>query len=164
MKHKLSMRTGLITIGSRDVELPPDAVVSVTRGEHFPGWPYFLNTIGNLIVIRQMLRHPGLLYAELQGMPELSGGQTLSVWRGREMVQFRDNGAHRWAMTALGWTFYSGETDAYFATFAARGRIPTFEDAGAIALAHGKHTHGGKLVRSASRPEWPAGAAASVAD
>lgn len=163
LKNKIVFSRGYVSVGSREVELPPDAVISVTRGEGFPLWPYVLNTVGNMFVIPQVARKPGLLYAEMMGIPEKRGGQTISVWRGKDMVPFRDSGAHRFVMRYLGWTFFSAQTHSYFLTWKANGRIPTMAEAEQIVKAHGKHLVGGKLVRQMSRPVWPMEQAVSEA-
>lgn len=155
MKHKVQVGRALITVGSRPEALPPDAIISITRGEGFSLWAYIINTIGNLFLVPGLARHAGLLYAEMTGLPDQRGGQIVSVWHAKEMVPYRDRGAHGWVMRRLGWTFFGAKTQAFFLTFKAHGRIPTVAEAEALVKSHGKHYVSGEQVRPASRPAWP---------
>ncbi|MCI0571468.1 MAG: hypothetical protein L0Y66_12000, partial [Myxococcaceae bacterium] len=145
---------GRMTLGYRDIELPPDAIVSVTRGERFSLWRLLINSIANQLVLKQLQKNPHLLYAELTGGLDEMGGQTVTVWRAKEMVPFRDSGAHGWALKYLKWVIFGGRVEAYFLTWKANGRIPTTEEARTLVKAHGRGVRGGKPFQQASRFQW----------
>jgi hypothetical protein len=146
--------SGSLVLGDREVELPPDAIISVTRLENMSLWRTILNFLLTLLVMKQMRKNEGLLYAELTGNMKGGGGNTLSVWKSREMIPFRDSGSHRFSMKFFRWIF-SGKVQSYFLTWKANGHIPTYEEATAIVKKYGKHYDGNSLVRKASRPKIP---------
>lgn len=146
---------GTFVFGDRMVNLPPDAIVSVTRGERFNLWRLIVNSIANQVVMRQMAKTPGLLYAELTGDATQGSGQTLTVWESQAMVPFRDSGAHRFSKRFLSWVFFGGKAQAYFLTWKANGRIPTAAEAANLVKAYGRHFDGGRLLQKQGRPVWP---------
>lgn len=150
----------ILSLGSRDVALPPDAVVSVTFLERLSIWRSIINGIGTLFVMQAMKRNPGLLYAEVRAL-DRGVGYTLSVWEGRAMVRFRDRGAHGWAMRYLSWVFMGGGARVYFLSWLARGRIPTAAEIPGLVRQYAKCYDDGRLVRPAGRPEWPPAVAAA---
>jgi hypothetical protein len=143
---------GSFTLGDRNVQLPANAVVSVTRGEGFNLWRMIVNAVANQFVMRQMIKLPGLLFAELTGDGRQGFGQTLTVWENRAMVPFRDGGAHHFAKRFLSWVFLGGKVQAYFLTWSADGRIPSVEEAAALSKTYGRYFDGGKLIRKQRRP------------
>jgi hypothetical protein len=139
------------TLGDRELELPPDAVVSVTRGEQFNIPRLIINGIVNQLVMKQLAKNENLIYAELSGQMQGGIGQTMTVWRGKDMQKFRDSGAHKFALRFFSWVFYSGKVGAYFHTWRAV-EIPTAEEATAVVKEHGRYFVGGKKIRGGSRP------------
>ncbi len=143
---------GRLTLGTREVELPDDAVISVTLGERFTVWRTILNSIMNQFVMKQVAKNEGILYAELVGDAKAAYGLTLTVFTGKSMTKFRDSGAHKFAKNFLSWVFYSGKTHAYFLTWSAKGRIPTAEEARAMVKEYGRFVEGGMEQRSQRPP------------
>jgi hypothetical protein len=140
------------TLGSREIELPPDAIVSLTLGDRFTIWRTILNGILTQFIKRQLVKAPGLLYAELDGDMQTGSSLTMTVWEAKSMVPFRDSGAHKIAKQFFSWVFYSGKTQVYFLTFAAKGRIPSTEEGYALARQFGRHFDGGMEQRPARPP------------
>lgn len=140
------------TLGTREVELPPDAIISLTLGDRFSIWRMLTNGIITQFIQRQMLKSEGLLYAELDGDATTGSSLTLSVWSGKSMTKFRDSGAHKFAKNFFSWVFYSGKTEVYFLTCAAKGRIPTTEEGYALARQLGRRVDGGVEVRATRQP------------
>lgn len=146
-----------IVLGDSTIELPEDAVISLTLGEQFSLWRTIVNGLVTVLVQKQLAKNPHLLYSELSGDAKAGNGLTLSVWsgKGRKMGEFRESGAHKFAMRFFSWVFYSGKVQAYFLTFPANGgRIPTAAEATELCHEYGRHFDGGKLVKKASRVPW----------
>jgi hypothetical protein len=83
------------TLGDRDVQLPKEAIISVTYGERFNILRIIVNGLVNELVKKQLTKDENLLYAELSG--QLQGGiaQTITIWKnGSSMNKFRTSGAH----------------------------------------------------------------------
>ncbi len=94
------------TWGDRNIELPEQAIISVTRGENFSLVKLMINGVINEFVKKQLIRNQKLLYAELTGQLEGGIGQTVTVWRsGTDMNHFRTNGAHKFAKRFFSWVF-----------------------------------------------------------
>lgn len=143
---------GQFTLGERSVEVPPGTVVSLTLGDNFSIGRMIANGLVSLFIQRQMVKSPGLLFAELEGDAQTGSNLTTSVWTGKSMTAFRDGGAHKIAKNFFSWVFYSGKTQVYFLTFAANGRIPTTAEGYALARKFGRHFDGGVEVRGARPP------------
>jgi hypothetical protein len=144
-------------LGDRNVTLPADAVVSITYLEKLNMLRSILNGLATLTVMTQLSRQPGLLYAEFRATG-IGCGYTLSVWESKTMTTFRNRGNHGRAMKYLSWIFFGGGAGAYFLSWLAKGRIPTYAEIPDIIHTHGKWYDNGKLVRAATqfRPEPPA--------
>lgn len=121
---------GSFILGSRDIEIPPDAVVSVTRGEQFNIPRLIINGFLNQMIMKRMAKNDHLLYAELTGQLEGGIGQTMTVWKtGKTMNHFRTKGIHNFARKFFSWVFYSGRVQSYFLTWKINGKIPTSDEA-----------------------------------
>lgn len=142
-----------MTLGDRNVELPPGALVSVTYLKDLNAFRGILNGLTSLAVMSQMTKTEGLFFAEIYAA-EKGRGHTLTVWAPKAMVPFRDQKRHGWVMRYMSWIFFGGKCQAYFLTWLAKGRIPTPQEIPPIVFDHAKHYDGGNLVRQASRPEW----------
>ena len=105
---------GLITYGNKDILLPKDTLISITLGEKFSIWRIVVNAIVSRFVMRQMKKSPKLLYAEMKGNIKEGYGLTMSVWESNSMKQFRDSGAHKFAIQFFSWVFIGGKAHAYF--------------------------------------------------
>jgi hypothetical protein len=152
-KDKMKMS---FVLGNRDIALPPDAIISVTRLENMTIWRTILNNVLNLFVMGQLKRKfnkKKLLYAELTGSGKERGGNTLTIWSGVEMGEFKRSGSHKYAMKFFRWIF-GGQVESYFISWRANGRIPSYEEATIISKQHGRHYSGNKLVSNKTRPEW----------
>ncbi|MBI0580588.1 hypothetical protein IEC97_24895 [Neobacillus cucumis] len=147
---------GAFILGDRNVEVPPTAVVSVTRGEQFNIPRLMINGFLNQMIMKAMSKNENLLYAELKGQLDGGIGQTMTIWKeGKQMNSFRTGGMHNFARKFFSWVFYSGKVQSYFLTWKANGQIPTYEEAAEIVKTYGRHFDGGKLVRKASQPKDP---------
>lgn len=140
------------TLGTREVELPPDAIISLTLGDGFSIGRMIANGVITQFIQRQLLKSAGLIYAELDGDARTGSNLTMSVWSGKAMTKFRDSGAHKIAKNFFSWIFYSGKTQVYFLTCGAKGRIPTTEEGYALARQFGRHFDGGVEVRATKQP------------
>jgi len=139
------------TIGDRNIELPPGAVISVTRGENFNIPRLIINGIVNQFVMKALVKNEDLLYAELTGQMQGGIGQTITVWKdGKRMNRFRTSGAHNFARKFFGWVFYSGKVQSYFFTWPHQGALLSSEEITNILKTQGRHYDGGKLVRKAN--------------
>ncbi|MBS4176701.1 hypothetical protein KHA89_04075 [Bacillus sp. FJAT-49731] len=142
-----------ITYGDRNnIDFPDDAIVSITLGERFSVWKTIVNGIVSQFVMKQMKKSKGLLYAEMKGHIKEGYGLTMTVWEKKSMANFRNKGAHKFAMKFFSWVFYSGKSHAYFLTYKANGDIPTSEEAQELVKKYGKFYDGGKLIRKAKSP------------
>ncbi|MFY4776612.1 hypothetical protein [Metabacillus sp. RGM 3146] len=141
------------TLGNKDIELPPGAVISVTRGELFNIPRLILNGTLNHFIMKAMTKNEDLLYAELSGQMQGGIGQTLTIWKdGKRMNKFRISGSHNFARKFFSWVFYSGKVQSYFFTWGHEGRIPSNEEITAYIKKYGRHFDGGKLVKKANPP------------
>lgn len=141
-----------ITLGTRDIDLPPDAVISLTLGDRFTIWRTIVMSIVTAFVQKQLVKTPGLLYAELDGDVRSGSNLTMTVWDGKAMKPFRDSGAHKTAKNFFSWVFFGGQTQVYFLTFAAKGRIPTTAEGYQLAREYGRHYDGGMETKPARPP------------
>jgi hypothetical protein len=144
---------GAFILGDRNVEVPPNAVVSVTRGEQFNIPRLIINGFLNQMIMKALSKNENLLYAELKGQLEGGVGQTMTVWKaGKDMNSFRTSGMHNFARKFFSWVFYSGKVQSYFFTWKVEGPIPTYEEATEIVTSIGRHFDGGKLVTKVKQP------------
>lgn len=145
---------GLLRLGERPEQLPERAFISLTRGEGLNLLQLSINQLLTLMVMSQMKRTPGLLYAELQGeLKNRKGiGQTITVWDGKSMSRFRNNGIHGFAMKFFTWVIHRKSTNTYYLTYSLNGSIPSQVEAADILKKYGKFYDGGKLVRKACPP------------
>lgn len=142
------------TLGDRNIELPPGAVISVTRGEAFNIPRLIINGILNQFIMKAMTKNEDLLYAELTGQMQGGIGQTMTVWKnGKRMNQFRTSGFHNFARKFFSWVFYSGKVQSYFLTWEHQGLLPSPEEITAFVKTYGRHFDGGKLVKKANPPK-----------
>jgi phage gp29-like protein len=83
------------------------------------------------MVMNQMKKTPGLLYAELIGELKKGRGtgQTMTVWDGKTMPQFRNRNNHRFAMKFFGWLIHRKNTKTYYLTYSSNGTIPAVSEA-----------------------------------
>ena len=151
-KNPESKYEGLITYGNRDILLPKDALISITLGEKFSIWRTIMNAIVSQFVMKQMKKAPKLLYAEMKGNIKEGYGLTMKVWEFSSMKQFRDNGAHKFAMRFFSQIFYSGNAHAYFLSYKNKGSIPTSAEAYDLVKKYGRFYDNGKLIRNSSAP------------
>ncbi|MCI3924717.1 hypothetical protein MO973_31335 [Paenibacillus sp. TRM 82003] len=136
------------TLGNREIELPPGAVVSVTRGEQFNMPRLIINGIINQFIMKALTTNEDLLYAELSGQLQGGTGQTFTVWKdGKRMNRFRTSGSHHFARKFFRWVFYSGRVQSYFLTWPHQGSLPSPEEITYIVKTQGRHYDGGKLTK-----------------
>lgn len=145
---------GLMVLGEKPDFLPELAFVSLTRGEGLNFSQLVINQVFTLLVMNQMKKTPGLLYAEVEG--ELRNGkgygQTMTVWDGKTMPQLRNRGSHGFAMKFLSWVIHRKNTQTYYLTYKTNGSIPTKEQATDVLKKSGKFYDRGLLVRKATPP------------
>jgi hypothetical protein len=79
-------------------------------------------------------------------------GLTMTVWESNSMKQFRDNGAHKFAIRFFSWIFYSGKAHAYFLSYKNNGSIPTSTEAYDLVKKYGRLYNSGKLIRNSGAP------------
>ncbi|GIP40566.1 hypothetical protein J31TS4_38460 [Paenibacillus sp. J31TS4] len=141
------------TLGSREIELPPGAVISVTRGEQFTIPRLILNGVINQFIMKAMPKNEDLLYAELSGQMQGGIGQTVTVWRdGKQMTRFRTSGSHNFGRKFFSWVFYSGKVQSYFLTWPHEGKLPSAEEMTTYVKTYGRHFDGGALKKKATPP------------
>lgn len=58
---------GTLVFGEKPEQLPEAAFISLTRGEGLNILQLFINQVLTLLVMHQMKKSPGLIYAELKG-------------------------------------------------------------------------------------------------
>lgn len=143
---------GRMVLGERPEAIPEDALISITLGAGFSLWQFIFNGIASQFVMQQCLKMPGLLYGELESDLKSGYSLTLTVWKGRQMREFRDRGAHGWVMRALWWVFYGGQAEAWFLSYHASS-LPTLQEAKELAETYGRHFKQGKRLREQRRPE-----------
>ena len=142
------------TLGNKNVDLPKDAVVSVTRGENFNIPRLIVNGILNQFIMKSMVKKENLLYAELTGQLQNGVGQTLTVWKDpKQMNTFRTKGFHNFSRRFFSWVFYSGRVKAYFLTWKLTETIPSSKEAAEFVKEYGRYYEGGKLIRKANPPK-----------
>ncbi|MFC3885888.1 hypothetical protein ACFOU2_21385 [Bacillus songklensis] len=147
---------GTLRLGERPEQLPANAFISLTRGEGLNFIQLFINQMLTLMVMNQMKKAPGLVYAELNG--ELKNGkgsgQTMTVWDGKSMPKFRNKSSHGFAMKFFAWVIHRRNTKTYYLTYSADGKIPSSTEVTDIIRKYGKFYDGGKLARKASPPKF----------
>ncbi|MFK2825963.1 hypothetical protein QYG89_09840 [Bacillus sp. B190/17] len=144
-----------LVLGEVPKLLPETTFISLTRGEGLNLFQLFVNQMLTLMVMNQMKKSPGLIYAELHGELKKGkgNGQTMTVWDGKTMPKFRNNGSHGFAMKFFGWVIHRKNTKTYYLTFPADGKIPSTIEAANILKEYGKFYNGGKLARKATPPK-----------
>lgn len=143
---------GYMTLGTRDVVVPENALISATRSENLTIGRVIINMILNRMIMKQLARMDGLLYAELTADMKLRQVQTMLVWSGKELAAFHRSGAHHFAAKFFRWVLLGGPVTFYSLNWEAKGRIPTAAEVTAVLHAHGKRYEGGKETRKPSRP------------
>ena len=80
---------GLFVLGDKPEQLPETAFISLTRGERLNFLQLFVNQILTLMVMSQMKKTPGLIYAEIKGelIKGKGYGQTMTVWEGKSYAE-----------------------------------------------------------------------------
>lgn len=146
---------GVLKLGEKPDILPYTAVISLTRGEGLNPIQLFINQVLTLVVMTQMKKASGLLYAELNGeLKNFKGnGQTMTVWDGKSMTQFRNKNKHGFAMKFFAWVIHRKNTKNWYLTYAADGKIPNVLEVREILKEYGKFYNGGKLERNARPPK-----------
>jgi hypothetical protein len=146
---------GFLKLGEKPELLPHSAFISLTRGEGLNLIQLFINQVLTMIVMTQLKKAPGLLYAELNGeFKNFKGnGQTMTVWDGKLMTQFRNKSKHSFAMKFFAWVIHRKNTKNWYLTYAAAGKIPNVLEAREILKEYGKFYNGGKLERNAKPPK-----------
>jgi hypothetical protein len=142
---------GTVTLGERPLAVPADAIISATRSEGFSVGRLILNSLLNQFIQRQLLKMPGLWYAELTADMKERYAQTMLIWSGRELTAFNRSGAHAFARRFFGWVLLGGKVRHYSLHWPANGQIPTESAVREILYQHGKLYVGGELVRKPSR-------------
>jgi hypothetical protein len=145
-----------LTLGNKPEQLPQQTFISLTRGEGLNFVQLVINQVLTFMVMNQMKKTPGLLYAELKGeLKNRSGnGGTMTVWDGKTMPKFRNKDSHGLALKFFGWVIHRKNTKAYYLTYTSDGTIPSFLEATEIVRQYGKLYDWGKLVRKASPPHF----------
>jgi hypothetical protein len=145
---------GTLRLGERPEQLPDHVFISFTRGEGLNFLQLFVNQILTLMVMNQMKKSPGLLYAELNGelKNRRGSGQTMTVWDGKSMPKFRNKNSHGFAMRFFAWVIHRKNTKTYYLTYTADGKIPSSTEVTNIIKEYGKFYDGGKLARKARPP------------
>ena len=146
---------GLLILGKKPTTLPDQTFISLTRGEGLNFAQLIINQVFTLLVMNQMRKTPGLLYAEVGGELKKGrgNGQTMTVWDGKTMPKLRNQGTHHFAMKFFGWVIHRKNTQTYYLTYSAGGKIPSMEEAREIVKEHGKFYDQGRLVRKATPPK-----------
>ncbi|KAB7709186.1 hypothetical protein F9802_03510 [Bacillus aerolatus] len=146
---------GTLVLGKKPELLPETAFISLTRGEGLNFLQLFVNYVLTLMVMRQMKKSPGLIYAELSGELKRGkgNGQTMTVWDGKLMPKFRNKSSHGFAMKFFGWVIHRRNTKTYYLTYSANEQIPSTTEATELMRKYGKFYDGGKLARKATSPK-----------
>ncbi|MDW0117223.1 hypothetical protein QTL97_09765 [Sporosarcina thermotolerans] len=152
---KGSEGNGKFVLGKIPERLPQTTFLSLTRGEGLNLFQLFVNQVLTLMIMNQMKKSSGLIYAELSGELKRGrgNGQTMTVWDGKVMSQFRNKSAHGFAMKFFAWVVHRRNTKTYYLTFSANGKIPSATEATNILRECGKFYDGGRLVRKATPPK-----------
>jgi hypothetical protein len=145
---------GTLRLGEKPEQLPEKAFISLTRGEGLNFLQLIINQLLTLMVMNQMKKAHGLLYAELHGelKNRRGSGQTMTVWDGKTMPKFRNKSSHGITMKFFAWVIHRKNTKTYYLTFSADGKIPSTTEVTDIIKRYGKFYDGGKLARKASPP------------
>ena len=146
---------GIFVLGEKPERLPKATFISLTRGEGLNLFQLFVNQLLTLMVMNQMKKSTGLIYAELSGELKKGkgNGQTMTVWDGKMMPEFRNKSSHGFAMKFFGWVIHRRNTKTYYLTFPANGKIPSPAEATDLLREYGKFYDGGKLARKATLPK-----------
>lgn len=146
----------IFKLGEKPKLLPEHAFISLTKGEGLNYLQLFINQVLTFMVMNQMKKSPGLLYAELFGeIKNRRGyGQTMTVWDGKSMPQFRNKNTHGFARKFFAWVIHRKNTKTYYLTYTPKGEIPSVIEATNIIKEYGKFYDGGKLVRKATPPNF----------
>ncbi|MCF6411377.1 hypothetical protein [Pseudalkalibacillus salsuginis] len=146
---------GTLILGKKPEIQSEQIFISLTRGEGLNFFQLIINQILTLMVMNQMKKAPGLLYAELYGeMKDRKGyGQTMTVWDGKTMPKFRNRRSHGIAMKFFGWVIHRKNTKTYYLTYSSNEKIPSVTEVRDIIREYGKFYDGGKLVRLPSPPK-----------
>lgn len=147
--------TGKFVLGEVPERLPETTIISLTRGEGLNLFQVFINQVLTLMVMYQMKKTPGLIYAEVSGEIKKGRGigQTMTVWDGKMMPKFRNKSSHGIAMKIFAWVIHRRNTKTYYLTFSASENLPSAINATNMLRAYGKFYDGGKLVRKATPPK-----------
>ncbi|MCS0825645.1 hypothetical protein NX029_17120 [Cytobacillus firmus] len=142
--------------GDKPEVLPEQAFISLTRGEGLNLIQLFINQVLTLLVMNQMRKAPGLIYAELNGeLKKCKGnGQTMTVWDGKLMPKFRNRNTHAFAMKFFTWIIHRKNTKNYYLTYSANETIPSVAEVKDILRQFGKFYDGGVLARKAAPPDF----------
>ena len=145
---------GIFVMGEKPELLPDRSFISLTRGEGLNFLQLIVNQILTIMVMSQMKKAPGLIYAEIGGeLKKGKGyGQTMTVWDGKTIPKFRNKGNHGFAMKYFEWVVHRKNTKNYYLTYPANGKIPSISEAANIVKEYGKYYDGGKLSRIATPP------------
>ncbi|GEM_PF-2156883 len=133
--------------------LPDKTLISITYSKNANILQGVLSVLFQfLFIIPNMSKNDGLLYAELIVDMKTRDGLTISVWKDKALVPFRDKGSHGFAIRKLGWVLTGFNMTSHFLSIRPiDGQIPTPPQAKTLAEGHGKTYHKGKVIRSASR-------------
>lgn len=143
---------GFMTLGSRDVVVPENALISATRSENLTIGRVIINMILNNWIMKQLARLEGLLYAELTADMKARQVQTMLVWTGKALGEFHRGGAHKFAAKFFRWVLLGGPVTFYSLNWPAHGQIPTADEVAAVLKEYGKRYEGGKETRKPARP------------
>lgn len=78
---------GIFVMGEKPEQLPDKTFISLTRGEGLNFLQLIVNQLLTIMVMGQMKKAPGLIYAEISG--ELKKGQR--VWPNDDGLGWKDN-------------------------------------------------------------------------
>lgn len=145
---------GLMILGEKDdVVLTENTLISVTLLENLSWWRFLITYLLTMAICVQMKRSPAVLYSVLKANLVAGYVQTMTIFQsGKEMIPFRDRGAHGAVERFFAWVVFGGKVQAYFLSWKAKGEIPTIEEAVDTARTFGKQFDAGLQVRNASRP------------
>ncbi|KAA0965806.1 hypothetical protein FQ087_05915 [Sporosarcina sp. ANT_H38] len=146
---------GQFVLGKMPEQIPETTFISLTRGEGLNLFQLFVNQVLNLMIMNQLKKSLGLIYAELDGelIQGRGYGQTMTVWDGKTMHKFLNKSSHGFAMKFFAWVIHRKNTKTYYLTFSANGKIPTTAEATNLLREYGKYYDGGKLARKANPPK-----------
>lgn len=153
MNRVPEIKVGGYLIYGEKQQVDEHCLISVTLLENLRGFRNLISYLLTFAIMLQVKRTPSVLYSELMG--DLTGGRlcTMTVFSGgKEMVTFRDRGAHGVIQRFFAWVIFGGGVQTYFLSWQPKGAIPTVDEAVSIARAHGKHFDSGLQTRRASRP------------